>query len=118
MKILIFSKILALSILMLAQHSIAEGVEGHSKFTNFNLKNCYQKKCIQVIAESAESGNLSALLSLKNINITLLNNGKKTNIQGSFGYLDFEQNVVFIKLNKKKEMTISLRDLLTKEYSL
>jgi hypothetical protein len=104
--------------LFICQSSFAFESEVNISINKFNLRNCVSKRCIQLTADSARSGYFSPIMKLANVRLKIYNGSKNSQISSATGYLDFEQNLVSFRINNKKEVTLNLKNLTTKEYLL
>jgi hypothetical protein len=89
-----------------------------ARIQNMDLRNCFQQKCIQMRAAHAESGTLTPLMSLKNVQIDFFADGKKSSYSSSYGYIDFERNVVSIRVKPRLEMLFNLNDMSLYKFNL
>lgn len=113
--VIIFSILIAVH---LGHQSHAAGIETSGIMRNVDLRNCFQKNCLQMRAATAESGNFTPLMSLKYVTLDYYANGKKVSYSSLNGYIDYDRNVVLIKVSPKKEILFSLSDLTFKIYKL
>ncbi len=109
----------ALFVLAIASSFSAQAIESSAKIKKFELKNCNSKGvCVQLHANQAESGNFTPLMSLSDVHINLVHRKHITHYAGRSGYIDIERQIVVIRLNASKEVSVNLTDLSVKEYKL
>lgn len=87
-----------------------------SKITGFNLKTCVDKSCLELKAESVQSGQFSPLQTLKNYKAYFNIGGKSQQLDGKFGYIDFEANTVVLKKKASGEILVNLNTLQMEEF--
>ena len=81
------------------------------KLNGFKLSTCVLKKCLEVKADSAESGQFSAIHILKNYKVTFINGKSIEKMDGAFAYLDFEANTLVLKTKNQDEIFVNMNNL-------
>ncbi len=109
----------ALFVLVATGTLSAQAFEASAKIQKFELKNCNLKGvCVQLQANQAESGNFTPVMSLSDVHINLVHRNHTKHYEARFGYIDLEHQIVVIRLNATKEVSVNLSDLSVKEFRL
>ena len=88
-----------------------------SSIQGFELKTCnVKKKCIQLISEKAESGNITPIMTIRNFKLEIKEQGHVRNLTGSFGYYDSQEAKLVLTVADGKDLEINLKDLSEKKY--
>ena len=91
---------------------------GNSVIHNFNLRSCKENRCVHLVAEKAESGNFSEIMSLKNVNVTLIVGKKTSHYTAPFGYFDIERNQSVVRVSHAKELSLDISEAQSREFDL
>lgn len=97
----------------------AQGAEATAVIKKFELRSCNrQGVCVQLKADRAESGQLTAIMSLSDIQVKLVQNGQTHSYQGRTGYVDMNRQSFVVRISPVKELSFDLNSLLVREYLL
>ena len=109
---------LLISLLVGVGPSLLWASDGNSVIHNFNLRSCKDHRCVHLVAEKAESGNLSEIMSLKNVDVTLIVGKKTSHYTAPFGYFDIERNQSVVRLSHLKELSVDISEAQSREFDL
>jgi hypothetical protein len=89
----------------------------HSRLKGIDLQTCrLDRKCLRLKTQSAESGELSSIMTFNSFDLRFLEQGRERVHTGEFGYFDAQENKLILTLSSKRELEINLRDLSEKFY--
>ncbi len=94
--------------------------DNSSQMRKWELKSCEptNKKCLVVRAHTAESGQMTSILTFSNAEIEIIESGKIEKSKANFGYIDFENNSLVARVSSSREIAFSLRTLNKRIFTL
>lgn len=86
----------------------------------FELLKCNQakvKKCIKVIANEAQSGNVTPLMTLRDVEVQINQKNVTRVKKGSFAYYSPEDEKIVVTLQDNSDFQLNLKDLSEVEFN-